>query len=111
MLREVELRLDGKLSKDLFQKMDKGLFEDAVTTRIRERGCVRWTGPETNVNAKVRKRSTGEATVKITGSANKVVPGYRLDHACVVRCGHGRDQVRCRGEGKHCECRREEVPE
>ena len=75
---EVELRLNPHLSEILFIKMSKGMFESTNTTVIKERGCVMWTGPQTNVNAKVRKRSTGEATVKVTKNVTKVAPGYRL---------------------------------
>ncbi|OAP53754.1 hypothetical protein AYL99_12038 [Fonsecaea erecta] len=36
----------------MFEKMESGLFPDAVTRDIREVECTWWTGPEMNVNAK-----------------------------------------------------------
>ncbi len=76
--REVELRLQGNLPETMFRKMQKGVFENSTTRRIRERACVCWTGPDTNWNARMRMRSNGEATMKVSKSKVKVAPGYVL---------------------------------
>jgi hypothetical protein len=76
--REVELRLDPSLSRVMFVKMKEGLFPDTTERTIREVGCSWWTGPDSNVNARVRKRSNGEAVVKVNRSRTKVAPGYVL---------------------------------
>lgn len=77
-VREVEVRLNQNLSEVMFMKMRDGLFTDTTTREIREMGCMWWTGPETNINAKVRVRSNGEAVVKVSRSAITVAPGYVL---------------------------------
>lgn len=77
-IREVELRLQGELPQTMFRKMEQGVFENGTTRKIRERSCVYWTGPDTNWNARVRMRSNGEATMKVSRSRVKVVPGYVL---------------------------------
>lgn len=77
-VREVELRLDAHLARIMFEKMSAGMYENCTTAKIREVGCAWWTGPVTNVNAKVRKRSNGESVVKISKSRTKVAPGYIL---------------------------------
>lgn len=71
-VREVELRINTHLPKSMFKKMEQGLFA------IRKNGCICWTGPETNTNVKVRKRSTGEAVLKVTRSRTTIAPGYLL---------------------------------
>ncbi|KAL9122248.1 MAG: hypothetical protein Q9187_001200 [Circinaria calcarea] len=76
--REVELRLNPSLSRAMFTKMKEGLFPNSSERMIREVGCIWWTGADSNVNAKVRKRSNGEAVVKVTKSRTKVAPGYVL---------------------------------
>ena len=77
-VREVEVRLDSKLSQAMFQKMNEGFFEHTNTSEVQEVGCTWWTGPESNLNAKVRARSTGEKTLKVTREVIKVAPGYTL---------------------------------
>jgi hypothetical protein len=77
-VREVEVRVIGELAERMFVKMETGVFENATTSRISEMGCVCRTGMPSNVNARVRKRSYGEATVKISRSRHKVAPGYIL---------------------------------
>ena len=74
--REVEIRLDPNLAACMFKKMTQGYFDDTCKTEITEVGCSWWTGPESNLNARVRVRSTGERTVKLTRSATKIAPGY-----------------------------------
>lgn len=77
-VRQVEVRLSEPLSQVMFEKMENGLFGDTITSMIREIGCICWTGPETNLNAKVRKRSNGEAVIKVTRSAFSIAPGHVL---------------------------------
>lgn len=79
--KEVELRLSPDLARDMYRKMDEGLFPDADRRIIREVGCSWWTGKDSNINAKVRKRSNGEAVVKVTRSRVRVAPGYVLAHS------------------------------
>lgn len=77
-IREVELRLSAPLAKMLYNKMDKGLFQNATKRTISEMGCVWWTGIDTNSNARVRRRSNGESVIKVPRYKAVVVPGYTL---------------------------------
>ncbi|KAG6018357.1 hypothetical protein E4U40_000432, partial [Claviceps sp. LM458 group G5] len=49
-----------------------------VRRTVREMGCSWWTGANTNVNAKVRKRSTGEMVMKVPKYKAKVAPWKRV---------------------------------
>ena len=76
--REVELRLSPALAARMYAMMEAELFPGRQSSEIEEAGCSWWTGADTNVIAKARKRSNGESVVKLPLITCKIAPGYTL---------------------------------
>lgn len=80
-VKEVEVRLDAGLAKLMYTKLNSGMFASTSKRTIRETGCTWWTGPLLNANARVRKRSNGEAVVKVSRTKVRIAPGYTLAYS------------------------------
>lgn len=76
--RVTKVRLDQVLAVCMFKKMEEGYFTDISTSDVAEVGCSWCTGYDSNINARVRVRLTGEKTVKRTRSAIRFAPSYTL---------------------------------
>ena len=102
--REVEVRLSPFLAARMYEKLATGMFGVVQTSRVEETGCCWWTGVETNVVAKARKRTNGESVVKVPLIVYKIAPGYSLavsdEYGFTGRITHPQyrasmDEVRC----------------
>lgn len=76
--REVELRLSPILAARMYPKVEMRVFMSPETSVIDEVGCSWWTGADTNVVAKVRKRTKGESVVKVPLATCRIAPGCTL---------------------------------
>jgi DNA-directed RNA polymerase subunit K/omega len=102
--REVELRLSPFLAARMHEKLAMGAFGVVQMNRVEETGCCWWTGVETNVVAKARKRTNGESVVKVPLIVYKIAPGYSLavsdEYGFTGRITHPQyrasmDEIRC----------------
>jgi len=75
---ELELRMNGYMSRSAFRCMDTEVFGHVTRRRITEEGCCWWTGTSTNTNAKVRERSNGQRDVKVLVYKYRLAPGISI---------------------------------
>ena len=75
---EVEMRMSAYLSEVSYGLVSSGLLGHADADTITEMGCSMWTGPKTNMIAKVRMRSNEGLTAKVVMSVCEIMPGYKI---------------------------------
>ena len=75
---ETVIRLSALVSMKMFRLVSEGMFGTFHSEIVREVGCSWWIGRKTNINAKIRKRSTGESNLKVATPKYSIAPGVVL---------------------------------
>jgi hypothetical protein len=75
---EVEARMNAEMSKVLYGCMVAEMFGSPSQNKIVETGCSWWTGPGTNVIAKLRSRSGEGMVAKMLLNMCKIMPGITI---------------------------------
>lgn len=75
---EVEARLNAEMSRSTYSSLESGMFGPPESNTITEVGCSWWTGPGTNMIARLRVRNHTHMTAKIVVRTCQFMPGIMV---------------------------------